>query len=628
MIIQRRFKQIFIGGLLLAGMAGCGSSSDQLNQVSGLQGGGAGGSTLAIREQIPPPVDGRAVNEIEIEAFDAEGKPLPFTTVSAQQAANAENPVEGVDYLRVSANETMEIPMPPKGTDILEIDYLSNGYALYRANEKLTAGQTVIDNPDEHLAEKSSSKWTLKKAENGDFTLALTKAVVGQQTIDSDFVIKGVCYSPCPINVQGDGAPNIGDFFFDSLVNKSNPSQTDFFNWYGLWGVGSLGDSYYAREDINKIRDLKANTIRTYSMLSRQQNEPPYTVAHPEFPDPSTQTHFTHTQFLDMCWNNGKNPVYVIVGIPTPPDNLYQDLQGNAAKIKFYDFVLRETIADVKDHPAVLGFTLQNEINDGADAFPKAGGGQMTADQPETGVSNSRSDFYWGKVKEHSDYAKSTAPDKLAGICVHDFREIAQYASVFPRNEPSYLEKASNLDFVGINTYQTQNYNDQFTKGWGAINGPARKAVLFSELGFPATTRDGSDPKTIKETSESRSKTAGFVERMLPKAYSNAVSLGACYFEFSDEWWKQKSNTKVVDGKTVIANDEWYGGDPNGDFPNGYWDEEGFGLFSIARYPGLANSDPVMVTINGKAIGPDRRLDRLTERKEITSVIKTIFGGL
>ena len=55
-------------------------------------------------------------------------------------------------------------------------------------------------------------------------------------------------------------------------------------------------------------------------------------------------------------------------------------------------------------------------------------------------------------------------------------------------------------------------------------------------------------------------------------------------------------------------------------------DEEGFGLFSIKRYQGLKNEDPVIVKVNGIDIGPDRRVDQLTERTEITSVIKKIFG--
>jgi hypothetical protein len=615
-----KLKLLWASSMLCAGLAGCGSSSESF-VFTDFNRNPIPAPAFQVTEPAPIERDGDLVDSIELEALDANGNPLAFPGIQAQGTS------EPVRHVVVPFGQTMSFPPLPPGTESVELDYLRNGgFTLHRAVEDVLPGQTLLENPNEQPADVSSSKWQLKKSDTGAFTLDLIKTVAGVGTTESDFVIKGVCYSPTPINVLGDGAPNIGDFFFDPVKNPVT-GNIDFFNWYGLWGTGSLGDGFNARDDLNKIRNLKANTIRTYSMLSRQQNEKDKGL--PEFPDPAQQYHHQHEQFLDKCWNNGKDPIYVIVGIPLPPDNLYLDLQGNTDKIKFYDFVLRETIADLKDHPAVLGFTTQNEINNGPDAFPNGSGGQMTADNPSTGAVNDRSNFFWAKIKEHSDYAKATAPDKLNGICVHDFREIAQYASVFPNPGPTYLEQASNLDFIGINTYQAQNYDSQFKNGWGAVTGAGRKAIVFSELGFPATTRDeNGDPKTLKETPASRQATADLVKVMLPKAYEDGVSLGACYFEFSDEWWKQVGNTKIVDGKTVRAVDEWVGGDPNNDFPNKYWDEEGFGLFSVARYPGLQNSDPVLVEVNGQAIGPDRRLDQVIERTEITKVIKEIFGSL
>ena len=609
---------VLAGSLLCAGLAGC-DSSESFVVTGGNNAVNATGFTVTEPTTIER--NGDIVDSIELEALDANGNPLAFPGVLAQGEA------EPVKHVVVPFSQSMEFPPLPPGTESVELDYMRNGgFTLHRAVENVQSGQTLLENPSERPADVSSTKWTLKKSDTGAFTLDLLKTVAGDGTTESDFVIKGVCYSPTPINVLGDGAPNIGDFFFDPVINPAN-GNTDFFNWYGLWGAGSLGDGFFAREDLNKIRDLGANSIRTYSMLSRQQNEKGRNL--PEFPDPSGQYHHQHKQFLDQCWNNGKNPVYVIVGIPLPSDVLYLNLQGNTDKIKFYDFVLRETIADLKDHPAVLGFTTQNELNDGADAFPNGSGGQMTADQTSTGVVNDRSNFYWGKIKEHSDYAKTTAPDKLNGICVHDFREIAQYAAAFPNPGPTYLERASNLDFVGVNTYQTVNYDSQFKTGWGSVTGAGRKALLFSELGFPVTTRDESgDPATIKETPESRQATADLVKLMLPQAYSDGVSIGACYFEFSDEWWKQVNDTRIVDGQEVRAVDRWVGGTSNPGFPNKWADEEAFGLFSVARFPGLSNSDPVLVVVNGNPIGPDRRLDKVIERTELTKVIKDVFRSL
>lgn len=609
------------GGLMLVTASGCGSSQSWVATQAAAP--AVAGFVITEPDAVSRGQD--RVDTVELEAFDAQGRPLPIGGVSAQG--------DPATHYRVPLSPTMVFPPLPPGTATVELDYLRHGgFALYRAVEAVEAGQSHLVDPDEQPADHSFTRWQLEKKSNGDFALHLTKGIAGQQAEHRDFRIKGVCYSPSPINVLGDGAPGIGDFFFDSVLNPVN-GQVDFFNWYGMWGRGDLGDGFSAREDLQRIRELGANTIRVYSMLSRHQNDPVTRPDLPPFPEPSSQYHHSHKQFLDQCWNNGKDPIYVLVGIPLPPDNLYLSLQNdNPAKIRFFDFVFRETIADLANHPAVLGFTAQNEINNGPDAFPDGQGGQMRADDPSTGASNERSDFYWGKVKEHSDYAKQTAPDKLNGICTHDFRELPQYASVFPRGGPSYLEQAANLDFIGVNTYQTVNYDDQYQRGWGAVQGPARKALLFSELGFPATTRDGEDPLTIKETAESRQRTADVVARMLPQAYQDGVSLGACYFEFSDEWWKEITDTKTVtiqgQPTTVRAVDRWAGGTRNPGFPNGWNDEEGFGLFSVARYPGLQNSDPVLVKVGDVDIGPDRRLDRLTERQEITTVVRRIFSEL
>ena len=621
---KRPNKLSWAGALLVLSLAGCGSSTNSAVFTGSQQQQG-----FVVTEPATISRDGDVVDSIELEAFDAQGNKLQIGEVLAQS--------DGYTPVVVPFGETMNFPPLPQGTTSVQLDYMRNGgYTLFRAEMPASAGGGFVANPSELPVDDSTTRWNLTEDGNGGFDLKVTPNVAGEDLETRDFIIKGVCYSPCPINVLGDGAPNIGDFFFDVQRNPDT-GNVDFFNWFGLWGSGSLGDGFFARDHIKKIRELNANTIRTYSMLSRQQNDRFTNPELPEFPDPTTKYHFQHKDFLDKCWNNGVNPVYVIVGIPLPSANLYlseSQKPGEQAKLEFYDFVLRETIEDLANHPAVLGFTTQNELNRGEDAFPNGSGGQMKADVPATGAVTEESDFYWGQVKEYTDYAKTTAPDKLIGICVHNFREIAQYSSKFPESGPTYLEQLTGLDFVGINTYETFNYDTQYNNGWGAVTGPGRKAVLFSELGFPATTRDANgDPATIHETAESRRRTADLVSRMLPQAYSNAVSIGACYFEFSDEWWKQVENTKEIvrNGQTVTvrATDQWYGGNRETGFPNGYWDEEGFGLYSISRFPGLQNSDPVLVfNDQGNAIGPDRRLDVYTERKEIADVVRRVFNSI
>jgi hypothetical protein len=65
----------------------------------------------------------------------------------------------------------------------------------------------------------------------------------------------------------------------------------------------------------------------------------------------------------------------------------------------------------------------------------------------------------------------------------------------------------------------------------------------------------------------------------------------------------------------------WYGGPPAG-FPNGYWDNDGFGLYSVERGGGLPNDAPIWVDN-----GPNPQIDVHTERPELTSVVRQAYQG-
>ncbi|MEL6864842.1 MAG: hypothetical protein AAFP19_10495, partial [Bacteroidota bacterium] len=159
------------------------------------------------------------------------------------------------------------------------------------------------------------------------------------------FAVKGMCYSPCPINGSNGDAPALGDWFWDSF------SGTGFSitNWKAIWD-----------RDFPNLRSMGVNALRVYSTLSRQLN------ADGSYPSPwNSGQLFTHTDFLDKCWNNGDNPMYVMVGIPMPQQmfwkNLYDTL-GNTEKA-FWTNVLQETVAQMANHPAVMGFVVQNEMD-------------------------------------------------------------------------------------------------------------------------------------------------------------------------------------------------------------------------------------------------------------------------
>jgi hypothetical protein len=91
-------------------------------------------------------------------------------------------------------------------------------------------------------------------------------------------------------------------------------------------------------------------------------------------PDPwNSGRLFTHQNFLDACWDAGASPqarapVYVLVGVRLPSTMFWkgQHDQASPAVIQYWTQVLSETAQTVGQHPAVMGFTIQNE-QDGAD---------------------------------------------------------------------------------------------------------------------------------------------------------------------------------------------------------------------------------------------------------------------
>lgn len=125
-------------------------------------------------------------------------------------------------------------------------------------------------------------------------TIGLTR-VVGLNT-------RGlVVTEPTPIHASSQDAPSLGDLFWDAF-SGANPDGTSsaISNWYGLWTDAQIRYDFRDRGDLDRIRLLGANTIRVYSMLSRQLD-----ADNLAFPSPPAGRRFSHKQFLDMCWNNG-----------------------------------------------------------------------------------------------------------------------------------------------------------------------------------------------------------------------------------------------------------------------------------------------------------------------------------
>lgn len=461
----------------------------------------------------------------------------------------------------------------------------------------------------------NTSKWWVSTTVNAGIPSAQLMQQIGTNT-PSPFKIKGMCYSPCPINGSNGAAPNMGDWFWDTFGGTGY----EITGWDVLWASGALN-----RGDLQTIKDLGVNTIRVYSMLSRQvtlkQGYPKlingnevYEYVYPSYPFSEDVHLFTHQNFLDACESVGLS---VLVGVPLPQGMFWKELYTNPnampqVEITFWEQVLKETVEQLGTHKAVMGFIVQNELDDNTHLYEN----------------QDYATFWWAQAEQLSKIAKEAAPDKLVGIALHDNPLITQ-------NCQNYMATCPSIDFWGVNTYQSQTFSSIFniqtpSSGYNTLTGNALKPVIFTEYGIPATGHhSATDPSSIYSDQGTETKTAEVLNDMLPQAYGSApanplpayhagLCLGLFYFEFCDEWWNQGGSPNIY---------TWYGGSPSGGFPNGYWDQDGFGVYSIARGGTLANNALIWNQNNGYG-GPNTPVDELTQRSAVATAIRTAFGNV
>jgi hypothetical protein len=488
----------------------------------------------------------------------------------------------------------------------------------------------------------ATTKWHFDLNTNQPAAPEATLKVTGPSGTAVPIRLKGVCYSPTPIGASGDYAPNIGDFFWDTF-DVPLPNKFTVRGWYALW-----------ERDLERIRRLGMNCIRIYSCLSHHLSDggPELDPKSPDFKGRFR----SHKAFLDQCWNHGNNPLYVLVGLPLPSCMLweeeYQD-RANDVRVKFWNFVYKETAQQLGDHPAVMGFTLFNERADGEHSILK----WDNPKNPKTVVNSDKVKFFWSQVQELATQVKSVAPGKLVGFGLHDNPDFTS------NNCTQFLAGLRNIDFYGVNTYQPQNMDPVFGRtedenknvrlGYRNLTGGALKPVIISEWGMPATTRGSpADSGTITDSPDSIQKTADTINTVVPKIFAEKLCLGLFYFEYCDEWWKQPIRYATI--KAIAqqnpsyagwidripldqrSDDKAFGsiyrqcGGPyvGGSLSNGYQDEAGFGLYSVQRGPGVPMINTPYGPPTGSSIGPATTIDKHTERVKMTEALRQCYAAV
>lgn len=426
----------------------------------------------------------------------------------------------------------------------------------------------------------SYTRWRTAVSENGVATVFLSSSHANNGA-PQEILLKGVAYSPAPIGITNKDGPGFGDYFWDT----PRPGPNGFLDFERVW-----------QRDLGAIRAQGFNAVRVYSLIANFIHDNGAIPTPAQIADQNQLRYREHEKFLDAAWNNGVDPVYVLAGIPMPDaiwiKGVFDNDANAAAKVYWYNN-FTATLNQLKDHPAVIGFTLFNE---------QGGEGDFKG-------TCAHSTHYWSQIQKYSERAKAIAPDKLIGWAFFD-------SPVFA-NETIELRRAhaKSIDFYGINAFQAKTVANTLDPWRSAAQGDTARAVLLTEFGIPATghRNHAADPASIYEDSDTVQRAADSMADMLPRVFQHPAVAGMFYFEWSDEWWKQDPSGA---GATSITRQD--GGTAAPEFPNGWYDEEGFGLNSIAL------GDRLATELYGDALwkkGANIQVDQLTPRTALMDAV-------
>jgi hypothetical protein len=311
------------------------------------------------------------------------------------------------------------------------------------------------------------------------------------------FQIRGVGYAPTPI---GHGV--------DEVAIYSDPA-------------------IYGR-DLPLLRTLGANAIRTWGLV-------------------------TSHGLLRAAYNGGDQPIYVIMGFWVEPSAPLADRatrQGILDRFRAY-------VAEYKDEPAVLMWSVGNEVNQG--------------------YQGARADWYrllndLGQVA----YAVEGAAWHPVATANWDLFHLGQAADAADDAHLPYL------DVWGVTAYRGRTFTDLFT----TYPARSRKPLWIAEFGL-----DAWDAEHGREDAARQAEDDGALWDAL--AAQSALCVGGTIMAYTDEWWKA--------GQPAIHNP---GGYPNFALPDRYSDEEWYGLFAVgpnpAGGPDLLHPRPVYATLRAR----------------------------
>ncbi|MGC2305141.1 hypothetical protein [Candidatus Binatus sp.] len=508
--------------------------------------------------------------------------------------------------------------------------------------------------------ESSTTSWSVAK-DHKTILLSLNG------TAPIPFVIKGVDYSPRPINDAPLTIPGSDYFWGDPAHLTYGPI------WIrDLWGA-TYNDNF-ARVNFpdGLVRQLGANSIRTYAWWKWVPMSPAdYSKWNTLDWSVSPRVRFGATaapagfarwpahdggdQFLNLCWNHGVNPIYVVIGIAVDPWLAFPGANPDPASLRDEQMFIERTTKWLAQrygyHPAVIGFAIGNETN-----LQSARGTDRYID-------------YWQYLNHLGAVAKRYAPDKLTmtafadyptgetpmllkplvafkngddahpdaptiPICVDQSGENPGADCWSAHRRRAYPADIYSLDLWGFNAYRRPETEEvanfkrwivdgHYTNGseiGTELPNPAPRPIILTEWGAPASirTRDGQPPPPPNPQWVSASpavadefhgasgyRAARLIQQIASDIYGPHSTLsttgggilsGGYVFEFQDEWWKEAQHQPETwsSHDTTVLTSMFPFGEPGAGFSS-YWDEEWFGLMSVSTSAGRRPDSPVLL---------------------------------
>jgi hypothetical protein len=396
------------------------------------------------------------------------------------------------------------------------------------------------------------------------------------------FVIKGINYSPSPINSVTYDWP-WGDYFQDGADDFSKFKEIQ-------------------DRDIPLLKAMGVNCIKVYSMTGFFWSD--------EF----DRAHLKHEHFYNALAEAG---IYVVVQVDTTSTvikNYNDDIWINGThKMEKNDLGKTErccaqwqvVINEAKDYPAVIGYCLGNEWI-----------GDFKASDTE---SFKKANAMLGQVKKLDK-------DRFTTISCGDGQVLVDNGDVTEKYEsPMYYQDKTmtNLDVWGVNPYRgtlNTGYDDLFCKIYTNKQYTSTKPLLLTEWGCPFTTQANGKLQELSTAQEANAVTylkshwnASNVKDSIVDnlAINGGVCIGGFLFEFSDEWWKADNDVHGQPWQWDAYNQK------NINFPGGYWEEEGHGFYKIS-----VGSDNVNVKWQFRG-----SIDALTPRTTVIKLVTEMYSG-